>query len=815
MQTKDDKTNFTVIRTRLGMESAGISILIGALAIFLALISFHQSDLNVRLDTPGGVHNILGVVGTHLADLLFYLFGVLAYELTGFLAWAGLRITIGRTFKLNARDWGILGLHLLSLAVVIHALFWPTRFMGHQVAGLLGRVPGNLLIILFSRVGAVILGLATAVISVLYVARISIVELTRNLWFALVRKFGRRHADVATAAEVVTTALESGTFASMEHTTFEHSTTATEPQRHAEPVGVLTSELTASGGQATATEKPNFDANEQQAEPFNDVPVITKPGSKPEPDVEASGAGNTSVSPRAKAASQGPTGAGPVIKQRFVQTELPNIGGSLGPAEAGYELPPLSLLEYVPQPVSQMDEETYKENAETLEKKLRNYKVDGRVTEIHPGPVVTMYEFKPAPGIKISQVANLSDDLAMALHALSVRIVAPLPGKGVIGVEVPNEKRETVYLRDVLGSDAFRKSKGKLTMALGKDIVGKPVVTNLAKLPHLLISGATGSGKSVSLNGMLLSILYKATPEDVRIILVDPKVVELQIFEGIPHLLLPVIYDAKHAAQALKWAVGEMERRYELLAKYGVRNIDSFNKLVVKAEEGEDISYNPNHQVSDISELKHMPAIVIVVDEFADLMMVASKEVEASITRLAQKARAAGIHLIMATQRPSKDVVTGLIKANFLARISFRVSSKVDSRIVLDQNGAESLLGYGDMLFMRPGTSILQRVHGAYTSEDDVKRVTNAWRAQGEPNYEMDILRSEEDEGGIDPKELDPLIEEAREIVIESGRASISYLQRRMKIGYNRAARMMEQLEKLGVVGPPDHKGEREILNQI
>jgi S-DNA-T family DNA segregation ATPase FtsK/SpoIIIE len=400
----------------------------------------------------------------------------------------------------------------------------------------------------------------------------------------------------------------------------------------------------------------------------------------------------------------------------------------------------------------------------------------------------------------------------MALHALSVRIVAPLPGKGVIGVEVPNTKRETVYLRDVLVSDVFRKSKSKLTMALGKDIEGKPVVTDLAKLPHLLISGATGSGKSVALNSMLLSMLYKATPEDVRIILVDPKVVELQIFEGIPHLLLPVVYDAKHAAQALKWAVGEMERRYELLARYGVRNIDSFNQLVAKAKDGQNIPYTPGREPVDPDELTRMSAIVIVVDEFADLMMVASKDVESSVARLAQKARAAGIHLIMATQRPSKDVVTGLIKANFPARISFRVSSKVDSRIVLDQNGAESLLGYGDMLFLKPGTSIVQRIHGAFTSEDDVKRVTNAWRAQGSPDYEMDILRSDEEETGIDPKELDPRIEEAKQVVIESKRASISYLQRRMKIGYNRSARMMEQLEKLGVVGPPDHKGEREVL---
>lgn len=792
---KAEKTGFTAVLSRLGMESAGISILIGALAIILALVTFRPSDLNIILGSSKPVHNILGVVGAHLADLLLYLFGVLAYELAVFLAWSGIRITIGRTFRLSLWDWGILGLHMLSLGVVIHALV-PGQVMSHSPAGLLGRLPGTVLVVLFSRTGAVILGIAAAIISVFYVARISIVGLIRRAWMAM--KGVRIHKKIV-INEAVSGLVTTDNPAPKDQKPF--NTVTTQEEGPSPVLGVITNGLSSESIQDEPVKSSHTDS-EIQDNPFFTEPV-TGAGESKSPVHEPSKPPPGHRRPK--------IADGPIIKERFVQSEFPSAG-SLSYAPAGYELPPLSLLEYVPQQSSDMDAEAYKENAGTLEKKLANYKVEGRVTEIHPGPVVTMYEFKPAPGVKISQVANLSDDLAMALHALSVRIVAPLPGKGVIGVEVPNDSRETVYLRDILGSEVFRKSKSKLTMALGKDIVGKPVVTDLAKLPHLLISGATGSGKSVALNSMLLSVLYKSSPEDIQIILVDPKVVELQIFEGIPHLLLPVVYDAKHAAQALKWAVGEMERRYELLAKYGVRNIDSFNMLVNKVERGEDIPYNPKYKAEDADEMKHMPAIMIVVDEFADLMMVASKDVESSVARLAQKARAAGIHLIMATQRPSKEVVTGLIKANFPARLSFRVSSKVDSRIVLDQNGAESLLGYGDMLFLKPGTSILQRVHGAFTSEEDVKRVTNAWRAQGEPDYEMDILRSDDEDAVIDPKELDPLIEEAHTIVVESKRASISYLQRRLKVGYNRSARMMEQLERLGIVGPPDHKGEREIL---
>ncbi|MBM4397056.1 MAG: DNA translocase FtsK [Deltaproteobacteria bacterium] len=512
-------------------------------------------------------------------------------------------------------------------------------------------------------------------------------------------------------------------------------------------------------------------------------------------------------------------------KPTGVQEDLPLPAAPAGP----YEAPSLSLLDYVPPRGSVVDRESLHRNAETLERKLLDYKVEGRVVEIHPGPVVTMYEFLPAPGVKISQIANLADDLTMALEATSIRIVAPIPGKGVVGIEVPNPVRETVYLREMLASEEFQKSRSRLTLALGKDIFGNPTVTDMAKMPHLLIAGATGSGKSVAVNAFILSLLYNATPDDVRMILVDPKVVELQVYEGIPHLLLPVVYDPKHAAAALRWAVEEMERRYDLLARAGTRNIQSYNQRAERlsgraaggAEDGAGAAEAPSEAaagqsstaIADAEETKKLPYLVIILDEFADLMMVASKDVETAVARLAQKARAAGIHLVMATQRPSKEVITGLIKANFPSRVAFRVSSKIDSRVILDQSGADALLGFGDMLFLRPGSSLVTRLHGPFVSDEEVHRVVHHLKAQGAPEYDMEILQAAQDEADEeDPADVDPLLDEAQDIVTESRRASISFLQRKLKIGYNRSARVMEQLERRGIVGPPDSRGERQVL---
>jgi S-DNA-T family DNA segregation ATPase FtsK/SpoIIIE len=465
------------------------------------------------------------------------------------------------------------------------------------------------------------------------------------------------------------------------------------------------------------------------------------------------------------------------------------------------------------------------ENARLLERKLLDFGVEGKVVEVKPGPVVTMYEFLPAPGIKVNKIAGLQDDLTMALRALSIRIVAPIPGRGVVGIEIPNQIRETVFLKELLEAEEFQNSDGTLPMALGKDIFGRTVVADLARMPHLLVAGATGSGKSVSINTMILSLLYRAAPEDVRFIMVDPKRLELSIYEGIPHLLLPVVTDPKKAGLALNWALHEMERRYRLLSDKQVRNIEGYNKKIAAEPpapeapaEDEEISFPevddngqlllPNHGNGE-EELVHghLPYIVIMVDELADLMMVAGREIEESITRLAQMARAAGIHLILATQRPSVDVITGLIKANFPTRISFKVVSRTDSRTILDVMGAETLLGNGDMLFRPPGSSILKRIHGAYVSEREVERVVAFLKKQGEPEYDKSILHAYEN-GDSDAfngeAEYDEKWDEALALVARTRQASISMLQRHLRVGYNRAARMIEQMEKEGIIGPSD-----------
>ncbi len=462
-----------------------------------------------------------------------------------------------------------------------------------------------------------------------------------------------------------------------------------------------------------------------------------------------------------------------------------------------YKLPPVALLDPVEKKEIKVDKESAHLNARILEKKLKDYGVDGRVLEVRPGPVITMYEFEPAAGIKVSRIANLSDDLAMALSAVSIRIIAPIPGKAVVGIEIPNKTRQMVYLREIIESDAFSGAKGLLTLALGKTIAGEPFTADLARMPHLLVAGSTGSGKSVSLNTMICSILFKATPLSVRFMMIDLKMLELSFYDGIAHLLLPVITDAKKAKTALRWLIDEMERRYQVMAEKGVRNIEKFNQRTHK-EDGDE----------------PLPYIVVVIDELADLMMVSSREVEEYIARLAQMARASGIHLILATQRPSVDVLTGIIKANFPARISFQVTSKVDSRTILDMNGGESLLGSGDMLFMSPGYGRVQRIHGPFVSEGEIKRIVEFLKNQGLPQYNEEILEAPE-EGEDEGEELsDEKYEEAVRFVFERGEASISMIQRRFRIGYNRAARIVERMEREGVVGPSTGIKPREVLKR-
>lgn len=458
-----------------------------------------------------------------------------------------------------------------------------------------------------------------------------------------------------------------------------------------------------------------------------------------------------------------------------------------------YRLPPLDLLDYPPPTREKADRAILEERAALLEEKLSNYGVAGKVVSIHYGPVVTMFEFQPSPGVKVSRIANLSDDIAMAMKALGVRIVAPIPGKDVVGIEIPNDHREPVYFREIIGSDRFKRSSSPLTMALGKDIFGKPFVADLKRMPHLLVAGATGSGKSMGLNTIICSILYKATPQKVKFIMVDPKMLEFSVYNGVPHLITPVITDPRKAASALGWAVTEMERRYALLTQWGVRNIEGYNRM---AEDP-------------------LPSIVVVIDELADLMMVAAKDVETLIARLAQKARAAGIHLVVATQRPSVDVITGLIKANFPCRISFKVTSKVDSRTILDTMGAEKLLGLGDMLFLPPGTSDLVRLHGAYISDQEILRVATFWQEQEEPQFDEEIVSRPLVEGGVNGMSGDmddDLYPQAVDLVVRTGHASASMIQRYLKIGYNRAARLIERMEREGVVGPAQGSKPREVL---
>ena len=494
-------------------------------------------------------------------------------------------------------------------------------------------------------------------------------------------------------------------------------------------------------------------------------------------------------------------------------------------AQGNGELPPLALLDPARASGKGYSHEALEAMSRLVELKLRDFGVEVEVVSVSPGPVITLFELQLAPGVKVSKITNLSKDLARALSTISVRVVEVIPGKSVIGLEIPNEYRETVYLSEVLKSEAYDAAKSPLTLALGKDISGNPAVANLARMPHALIAGTTGSGKSVAINAMVLSLLYKATPEDVRLIMVDPKMLELSVYEGIPHLLTPVVTDMKEAANALRWSVGEMERRYRLMAALGVRNIGGYNKKVKEAEANGEPIPDPLFQPDPLAEeeeavpnLTTLPYIVVIIDELADMMMVVGKKVEELIARLAQKARASGIHLLLATQRPSVDVITGLIKANIPTRIAFQVSSRIDSRTILDQMGAEHLLGHGDMLYLPPGTSIPQRIHGAFVDDNEVHRVVKHLRKSGQPDY-IDAILQEPTEAipglsseNADVEDADPLYDEAVRIVTETRRASISGVQRRLKIGYNRAARMIEEMERTGIVGPAETNGNREVI---
>ena len=496
-------------------------------------------------------------------------------------------------------------------------------------------------------------------------------------------------------------------------------------------------------------------------------------------------------------------------KQKPLFTELPDS-----------RLPQVDLLDGALTRQETVAPDTLEMTSRLIEKKLKDFGVEVRVVLASPGPVITRYEIEPATGVKGSQVVNLAKDLARSLSLVSIRVIETIPGKNYMALELPNAKRQSIRLSEILGSQVYHEAKSMLTLGLGKDIVGHPVVADLAKMPHVLVAGTTGSGKSVGINAMILSLLYKAEPKDVRLLMIDPKMLEMSMYEGIPHLLAPVVTDMKQAAHGLNWCVAEMERRYKLMSKAGVRNLAGFNQKIDDAKARGEFIYNPfSLTPEDPEPLERLPHIVVVIDELADLMMVVGKKIEELIARLAQKARAAGIHLILATQRPSVDVITGLIKANIPTRIAFQVSSKIDSRTILDQMGAEALLGMGDMLYMPSGTGLPIRVHGAFVSDDEVHRVVEYLKTQGEPNYIEGVLEggvADGEEGGFgeggDGGEKDPMYDQAVEIVLKNRKASISLVQRHLKIGYNRAARLVEDMEKAGLVSSMSGSGQREIL---
>jgi len=741
-----EKPRKTFLREHIKKEIAGLVWMAAGLVLLLSLISFNNNDpsFNNNLD-PTTIHNFCGKVGAYVSDLFYQIIGLPALMIPFaclLFAWRLLKFRDlhPRTYKIVA-----FAVMLVSIAGLISLKVEKVALFGqtlNQAGGFIGFFLASTLKSWFNLTGAAIFLLVFLSVSAMLVARFSMVLFLEGLLARLGGALERRR-------------------------------------------------------EASQARRALKEANKPKKEK---APVIRAPEPAPAPVTIDKGK-------KSKKKAQ-------VNQEAFDFLE----------PSGTYHQPSLSLLDHDGDTAKPVDKDALMMNARLLEKKLLDFNVEGDVSEVKPGPVVTMYEFAPAPGVKVNKIAGLSDDLSMALKALSIRIVAPIPGRGVVGIEIPNRDREMVYLKEIFAAEQFQKTGGRLPLALGKDIFGHTVVADLAKMPHLLVAGSTGTGKSVSINAMILSLLYRADPRDVRLIMVDPKMLELSMYEGIPHLLLPVVTNPKKAALALNWAVREMERRYKLMSDKGVRNIDGYNRKLAKEEKDKNSRRKQELDNDDVVDLMeddlpeialaegeelehgHLPYIVVIVDELADLMMVAGREIEESIARLAQMARAAGIHLILATQRPSVDVITGLIKANFPTRISFKVFSRTDSRTILDQMGAEALLGNGDMLFLPPGTGAVQRVHGAFVSEIEVQRVVDFLKKQGSPEYDKTILATPAatDSGGSKDEEYDEKWDEALAVIADSKQASISMLQRRLRLGYNRAARMIEKMEAEGIVGPSD-----------
>jgi len=777
-------TKPAIFRPQLALLELGllaVSLLLGFYLV--ALLSYHPSDPGFASTGELPVQNAAGLLGAWVADFSRYLLGFGAHALV-----PALLPLLWRTFR-NARRgerWldlifatQLLGTLLLVLCVSILAAINHPPFEtagGLSAGGVLGLVLAEGMVRLLGALGSTLILLGLAMLGISATTGLS--------WFALFDRIGAILIRTATLTRDAVNRLG-------EWLRGLRRQPAPIPE-----VGASFEEVEQRRRQ-TDTKKPKPAARPAAVPP-------PKPASPPKP---------AAPSPR----SSGGKGQGG-SKSKPPQPELGTADGR----------PIKELLDRPVQQSAGFDANDLQHMSEVIEARLSEFGVSVEVVAAHPGTVITRFELQPAPGVKVSQISNLAKDLARALSIISVRVVEVIPGKSTVGLEIPNKSREIIALRELLESKRYREARSPLTVALGKDIGGEPIMADLSRMPHLLVAGTTGSGKSVGVNAMILSLLYKATAEEVRLILIDPKMLELSVYEGIGHLLAPVVTDMKEASNALRWAVGEMERRYKLMAKLGVRNIAGANEKIREAiDRGEPIK-DPLYDHAQALDpdappptLEPMPYLVIVVDEFADMMMVVGKKVEELIARLAQKARAAGIHLILATQRPSVDVITGLIKANIPTRIAFQVSSKVDSRTILDQMGAEHLLGHGDMLYLPPGSGMPMRVHGAFVGDEEVHRVVEALKTLGEPEYVDEVL-SEATAANVtlpgekpvraDGEQVDELYDQAIAVVTESRKASISYVQRRLKIGYNRSARLVEQMEEDGIVGPLGANGSREVL---
>ena len=740
----------------LGFLSFGLALM---LLISLATFNPHDPAPFFRAGATGPARNFIGPAGAFLAELLVpQLFGVTALLLPLVLGLAGWKLFWCKPIEAPYTKGAGLLLMLLSLTAFATLTFGTVTFEAEPVraGGAVGELLAALLTKDFNRTGAYIVVATTLFVSLILSTQFS--------FATLLNEVGARTG---------------GRFQSLRTAWAHYRETRRKEKMRREVIRKHTQKEAAEGSESLPRVRRAKSSPGEEEEGGDPRPVPTQ---RALPFI---------AEPAGEVELDAPPEPAPPPKRR--RAPLPEGKGDTS-------LPPLAILDEI-QAGSNVDHERLYERGRILQAKCGEFGVLGSVKEIHPGPVVTTYEFKPDAGVKYSKIVTLADDLALALEAESIRIDR-VSGKGNVGIELPNDVRETIYLREILESDSFRKAPGRLTLALGKTVGGDPYVTDLAGMPHLLIAGSTGTGKSVGLNCMISSILYKSTPDEVRLILIDPKRLELGVYEDIPHLLTPVVTDAKVASNVLKWAVAEMEKRIRKLASEGVRNIEQFNNII-RAErataEGEE-------------ELRPLHYIVIIIDELADLMMVSSHEVEESITRLAQMARAVGIHLILATQRPSVDVLTGLIKANFPSRISYRVAARVDSRTILDSIGAEHLLGRGDMLFLPPGSARLTRIHGAFVTEQEVKRLTAYLRKGGRPQYDDSVGKPERAAEAAEVLDRDDLFDEAVRFVVQSGQASTSMLQRRFRIGFSRAGRLVDLMERDGIVGPADGSKPREIL---